>query len=306
MNKKIEAVIQHIGNELITLDKVQQKYERNQFYFKIAMVVFIFSIITIAILLTYLDLNIILASTIITIYVSIALKGIQAWYNGYSGTVRLYYKTKLIEPVMQMFHPEYQYQYQLDSFANYPNLATNPPKEGDFFWQDAISGNYAGVDFNIIALQDKVSNFKGVLYTIPLNLPQPFSISFTPRMLPTEMIRLHIAPPSNMEPLVFEQLGNLTILTDHVQLASEFVTEKLAIQLHHIRHKFNKKSLPDFSILDNKFYLLIPNYTEYLEISAMSAVEHKKTTTRLVQQIENLVYPIHQLIPVLSDYTTKS
>jgi uncharacterized protein YbaR (Trm112 family) len=89
-------------------------------------------------------------------------------------------------------------------------------------------------------------------------------------------------------------------------MASVFITEKLAIQLHHIRTKFGKKSLPDFSIIDNKFYVLIPNYTEYLEISAMSSVEHKKTTTRLVNQIDNLVFPIHQLIPVLASYTQKA
>ena len=34
MTNKIEQVIQHVGNELIALDKEQQQYEKNQFYFK--------------------------------------------------------------------------------------------------------------------------------------------------------------------------------------------------------------------------------------------------------------------------------
>jgi uncharacterized protein YbaR (Trm112 family) len=306
MTNKIEQVIQHVGNELIALDKEQQQYEKNQLYFKIGMAGLIVSFMGLIILLTAMGINRGIAGMVAGTYLLAALKGIQSWYNNYSGSVRLFYKTKLIAPVMQLFHPNYTYQYQLDSFAKYPALSTNPPKEGDFKWQDSITGQYEGVDFNMIALHDKKSNFKGILYTIPLDLKTPFSLCFTPRMLPTEMIRLHITPPSKVEPLVFEHLGNLTVLTDNVDMAAMFMTENLAIQLHHIRTKFGKKSLPDFSIIDNKFYVLIPNYTEYLEISAMSSVEHKKTTTRLVNQIDNLVFPIHQLIPVLASYTQKA
>ncbi len=302
IQQKIDTAIEQFGNQLVQLDLEQQAYLKRQKIAKIGMIAIALIYVGIIFSLKFSGFSTTVAAAISTVTLAIMLKLAQNWYLSQADIFSDFYKKHFIKEIITLFYPHYSFQYLPDSFPSHPELSTNSDKKQQIVQQDFIKGVSGNLAFNINHVVDEISNFKGILYTIPLHKELPLTISFTPKVLPSEMVRMHLAvPDETLSPMDCPIIKGhfIRLLTNNPELLPQLITPDFVLQLRYIQQVFNRQSLPDFSLIDNTFYILIPNYKQYLEISPMTPIEHHSVITRLIKQVDNIMAPIEKLLPIL-------